>query len=137
MQKRQSYTSFSSGYFCADEKNANICSKLVQNGTKTATCSMKHWYETGTEPIPVVGHLQVVTDWEGRPTSIIETIEVTESSFEEVTPEFAKAEGEGDGSLAWWREAHWNYFSKECAEIGIRPSQDMLLVLERFKVVFC
>ncbi|HAS6121827.1 TPA: RNA-binding protein, partial [Vibrio vulnificus] len=36
---------------------------------------------------------------------------------------------------AWWREAHWNFFSKECVVLGISPSEDMLLVLEQFKVV--
>ncbi|HAS6172704.1 TPA: ASCH domain-containing protein, partial [Vibrio vulnificus] len=54
----------------------------------------------------------------------------------EVTPEFAALEGEGDKTLAWWREAHWNFFSKECVELEISPSEDMLLVLEQFKVVY-
>ncbi|MGL1067150.1 ASCH domain-containing protein, partial [Vibrio vulnificus] len=42
---------------------------------------------------------------------------------------FAALEGEGDKTLAWWREAHWNFFSKECVVLGISPSEDMLLVL--------
>ncbi|HAS8183051.1 ASCH domain-containing protein, partial [Vibrio vulnificus] len=50
--------------------------------------------------------------------------------------EFAALEGEGDKTLAWWREAHWNFFSRECVELGISPSEDMLLVLEQFKVVY-
>ncbi len=133
--ERQNYTSFSAGYFCADQQSANICSDLVRSGSKTATCSMKYWYENGIEPMPSVGHLQVVTDWEGTPTSIIETEEVKESAFCDVSSEFAKAEGEGDATLEWWREAHWNYFTRECAEIGIDPSEEMILVLEKFKVV--
>lgn len=136
VRERQSYSSFSAGYFCADKKNANICSDLVKSGAKTATCSMKYWYETKIEPMPVVGHLQVVTDWEGRPTAIIETLEVSEASFHHVTAEFARAEGEGDGSLEWWREVHWNYFSRECFQNGIESSKEMTLVLERFKVVY-
>ena len=98
--ERQKYTSFSAGSFCADRKNANICSDLVRSNAKTATCSMKYWYESGKEPMPAVGHLQVVTDWEGIPTSIIETEEVKESEFCNVSSEFAKAEGEGDTRLA-------------------------------------
>ena len=134
--ERNKYGSFSADYFCADEENADNCSNLILSGEKTATCSLKYWYENGLEPMPVPGHLQVVTDWSGRPTSIIETTEVSECLFSEVSSEFAAAEGEGDKSLKWWRKAHWEFFSKECVELGIKPSQRMQLILERFKVVY-
>lgn len=135
-EKRAQYTSFSADYFCADEYNANTCAELIQQSIKTATCSMKHWYESGEESMPQVGHLQVVLNWQGEPTSIIEVTEVQECLFSEVTEEFAAQEGEGDRTLAWWRKAHWNFFAKECAEIGIEPSEQMALVLERFTVVY-
>lgn len=69
------------GYFCADEENANLCADLILRGQKTATCSLKYWYESGLEPMPKIGNLQVVTDWLGNPTSIIETTDVTECPF--------------------------------------------------------
>jgi uncharacterized protein YhfF len=43
---------------------------------------------------------------------------------------FAAAEGEGDGSLAHWREAHRCFFEAEGAF-----SEDMELWCERFRVV--
>ena len=135
-KRRDKYSNFSANYFCADEENANICAELILCGEKTATCSMKYWYESDLEPMPQVGNLQVVTDWTGKPTSIIETIDVSECKFSEVTAEFAALEGEGDKSLSWWQEAHWDFFSKECQEQGIVPSEDMVLVLEKFKVVY-
>jgi uncharacterized protein YhfF len=134
--EREKHTLFTAGYFCADRENANICSALIQSGKKTATCSMKYWYESGAAPIPSIGQLQVVTDWDGVPTSIIETTEVQEEKFCDVPAEFALAEGEGDGSFEWWRQAHWNYISSECEEIVIEPSDEMVLVLERFRVVY-
>ena len=135
-EQRVSYQNVMTGYFCADEKNANICSELILRGEKTATCSMKYWYETGLEPMPEVGTLLVVTDWNGNPTSIIEITEVSECNFSEVTAEFAASEGEGDKSLEWWRKAHWDFFSAECKEQGLKPSNDMVLILEKFKVVY-
>ena len=135
-EQRVSYQDVMADYFCADEKNANICSELILRGEKTATCSMKYWYETGLEPMPEVGTLLVVTDWNGNPTSIIETTEVSECNFSEVTAEFAASEGEGDKSLEWWRKAHWDFFSAECKEQGLKPSNDMVLILEKFKVVY-
>lgn len=130
------YHSFSSDYFCADEYNANVCADLILRGEKRASCSMEYWYSNEGEAMPEVGHLQVVTDWNGNPICIIEITEVSLCKYNEVTADFASAEGEGDKTLDWWRKAHWDFFSKECSELNIQPKEDMLLVLEHFKVVF-
>jgi len=135
-EEREQYDSYSADYFCADKENANICVELILRREKTATCSLKYWYESGLEPMPRVKHLQVVTDWDGNPTSIIETINISECRFSDVSSEFAAAEGEGDQSLAWWRTAHWDFFSKECEDQGLTPNENMVLVLETFKVVY-
>jgi len=135
-KEKQKYTSFSSDYFCADENNANVCAELVRRGEKTASCSMDYWYSQENEQMPAVGHLQVVTSWYGDPICVIEFTSISQCKYKDVTPEFAAAEGEGDKSLSWWRNAHWEYFSVECKEIRIEPSEDMLLVLERFHMVW-
>ena len=133
--ERKKYQSFSSDYFCADEHNANTCAELIKTGQKTASCSLNHWYESGKEAIPTVGHLQVVVDWNGKPCCIIEIDSVETCKYNEVTAEFAHAEGEGDRSLEWWSKAHWHFFRAECLELNIEPSENMVLVLERFHVV--
>ncbi len=134
--KAQKYTSFSADYFCADEHNANLCADLVLRGEKQASCSLEYWYSHKNEPMPQQGHLQVVTNWDGEPICIIEVTSVTKCQYNHVTAEFAAQEGEGDKTLSWWRKAHWDFFSMECDELGIEPSEDMLLVLEQFKVVY-
>ncbi|GIC75768.1 ASCH domain-containing protein [Moritella sp. F3] len=134
--ERQQYQSFSSDYFCGDEYNANLCAELIRKGQKTATCSLSYWYDSGEEPMPTVGHLQVVIDWQRKPICIIQIDSVERCQYNEVTAEFAHAEGEGDCSLAWWRKAHWNFFTKECTELAIEPNGEMMLVLERFHVVY-
>ncbi|MDE1337671.1 MULTISPECIES: ASCH domain-containing protein [Vibrio] len=132
----EKYTSFSADYFCADEYNANVCADLILRGEKRASCSLEYWYSHEGEPMPEVGHLQVVTNWDGKPICIIELTSVSKCKYSDVTEEFAAEEGEGDKSLKWWREAHWKFFGLECDELGIEPTEDMLLVLERFKVVY-
>ncbi|NAW56240.1 MULTISPECIES: ASCH domain-containing protein [unclassified Vibrio] len=130
------YTSFSADYFCADEYNANVCAELILKGEKTATCSLDTWYSEQGEIMPEVGHLMVVTNWSGEPVCIVEVTSVTKCKYNEVTAEFAASEGEGDKTLGWWKKAHWDFFSKECEELNISPSEDMLLVLESFKRVY-
>lgn len=133
--KREKYTSFSSDYFCADEKNANLCAELIRTGQKTATCSLYAGYELEEEPMPTVGHLLVVVDWSAKPICIVEIDSVEMCQYNQVSAEFAFAEGEGDRTLEWWREAHWDFFTWHSKELGIEPKEDMMLVLERFHLV--
>jgi len=134
--KRKQYQSFSSDYFCNDELNANLCAELIRSGEKTATCSLKYWYDSGTEPMPIVGHLQVVTNWSGKPVCIIEIVLVSQCQYSDVTEEFAQLEGEGDRSLKWWKKAHWDFFTQECKSLNIQPTETMMLLLEQFHVVY-
>ena len=134
--ERKKYQSFSADYFCADEYNANLCAELILKGQKTATCSMRVWYESEGETMPVVGHLMVVTNWDGAPVCIIEIDSVEECKYSDVSADFAYLEGQGDRSLEWWRKVHWDFFVQECEELNIEPSEDMMLVLEKFHVVY-
>ncbi len=83
-----------------------MCAELVRIGQKTASCSMELWYSEHGEPMPEVGHLQVVTNWDGEPVCVIQMTDVSTCRYDEVTAEFAYAEGEGDRTLNWWRDAH-------------------------------
>lgn len=134
--ERKKFHSFSSDYFCADEHNANLCAQLIRIGQKTATCSLFHWYDSGEEPMPTIGHLMIVTNWDGTPICIVEITSVEKCKYSDVSAEFAFLEGEGDRSLDWWRNAHWNFFAKECEELNIEPCEEMMLVLETFRVVY-
>lgn len=134
--QRLKYTSFSADYFCADKNNADLCAQLILKGKKVATCSLSQWYESTNESMPTVGHLMVVLDWQQTPVCIIEIDSVEKCAFNNVTSEFAYCEGEGDRSLTWWKEAHWNFFSDECKQLGIKATEDMPLILERFHLVY-
>lgn len=108
---------------------------LIVQGTKTATCSLLWEYEHEGEPVPQAGQLTIVTAGDGRPLCLIETWEVEIRQFAQVDARFAYEEGEGDRSLAYWRDAHWRFFTAVCDLIGRTPSEDMPLVCERFRVL--
>lgn len=67
--------------------------------------------------------------------AIIKTVTVTIIPMNEVTEEFAIAEGEGDRTYQYWKNAHINFFTKELKTIGREFSENMLLVCERFKLI--
>ena len=57
-------------------------------------------------PLPKAGDLSVVTNWARTPLCVIETQRVEIVPYEEVSADFAATEGEGDGSLRYWQQAH-------------------------------
>ena len=115
----------------ADELGA-----LIVAGTKTATCSALWEYEARGEPLPKVGLKTIVLDGSGDPLCIVETTEVDVRPFDGVDAQFALEEGEGDRSLAYWRDAHWRYFSRTLPDVDKEPATDMPLVCERFPVIY-
>lgn len=110
--------------------------QLVLAGIKRATAGSVWSYESSGQGVPKPGDLSVVTDSNNVPLCIIETVQVDIVPFDDVTEEFAATEGEGDGSLDYWREAHLNYFTRECERSGRKFSGEMLLACERFRVVY-
>lgn len=109
--------------------------QLVVDGLKTATCSGYIFYELENEPLPTTGDYSIILNNNDQPVAIIKTVEVTLTPMNEVTEEFAIAEGEGDRTYTYWWEAHEKFFRNELNAIGREFSEDMLLVCERFKVV--
>ena len=114
----------------ADELGA-----LIVAGRKTATCSARWAYED-EDAIPRVGLLSIVLDGRGRPMCIIETIEVAIKAFNQVDERLAWDEGEGDRSLAYWRAAHIDFFTRTLPQIGREMDETMPLVCERFRVIY-
>jgi uncharacterized protein YhfF len=109
---------------------------LIAQGIKTATCSSFQEWEAEGNPIPEVGLITVVVDGRGEPLCIVETVEVTLRKYNEVDADFARAEGEGDLSLEYWRQAHRNFFSRVLLKFDREFSEDMPLVCERFRVIY-
>jgi len=127
---------YSAWHFCDNQADADELVELVLSGRKRATAGALWSYDAEDEPLPQVGDFSVVTDWSGVARCIIRTVTVEVVAFDAVSEEFAAAEGEGDGSLTYWRDAHRAAFSRELGASGRSPRPDMPVVCERFEVVF-
>lgn len=82
------------------EEMADELSGLVVKKIKTGTSSGYYLYKKEKEPLPKVGHLDVVLNGKNEPVCIIKNINVTILPFSEITEEHAWKEGEGDRTLA-------------------------------------
>lgn len=108
---------------------------LVLAGTKTATAGAGWDYEAEGEEIPRPGLLSIVLDGAGSPRTLLRMVDVRVVPFDEVSEEHARREGEGDLSLAYWREVHQRFFT-EYAEHDRGFSPTMPVVLQSFEVLF-
>ena len=84
---------------------------LVLSGTKTATAGALWDYEVEGEELPTSGALGIVTDGRSVPQALVMTTQVVIVPFDEVSAEHAYLEGEGDRSLATWREVQQRLFT--------------------------
>jgi len=129
-------TAYEAWSFGDSAEMADQLGALVKKGIKAATASLAWIYEHEGSQLPRVGDYSVIKDGADAPLCIIQTTEVTVKSFDQVEAAFAYDEGEGDRSLAYWRAAHWRFFTRECTAVGRTPQEDMPIVCERFRVVY-
>lgn len=128
-EERSSIPQITAEFFCNDEYHTNECARLINQGIKRASCSLKMAYEIENQPLPQVGRITVVLNWAKEPVCIIKLIKVSICPFNQVSEEFAKLEGEGDLSYAWWRENHIQFFNQFAQAIGCEFSEQSELVV--------
>ena len=116
--------------------DADNLGKLVLTGEKTATASAYPLYQVDGEDLPEEGQYSVILDSQDNALCIIQTTKVSIVPFCDVTANHAYKEGEGDRSLAYWRQVHKDYFSRWMEEAGLTFAEEMPVVCEEFTVVY-
>ena len=115
---------------------ADYLAELVLMGQKTATSSAFDLYAVGDEPLPKENELSVILDSKENAICIIETTKVEVIPFKEVSEDHAYKEGEGDKSLAYWRQVHEDFFKDCLGEAGLAFTPDSKVVLEEFRKIY-
>ena len=101
---------------------------LILEGTKTATSSPFWDYPDGRTPF--AGALSVLLDGRRRPVAIVETTGVEAVRFCDVTEQMAKAYGEGERTLQWWRRVIGGWYRQKAARAGQAFAEDGLILWE-------
>lgn len=116
--------------------DADLLADLVLHGKKTDCSSAYELYVHENAPLPAAGQYSVVLDSNEDAVCIIRTTAVYVCAFEKVAPFHVAKEGEGDGSLAYWRAVHEDFFSRELQQIGLSFSRQTPVVCEEFELVY-
>ena len=101
---------------------------LVRAGRKRATCSSVLNAQFGNA-MPALGRRDIALNWDGSPALVIETKEIRQVRFCDMTEEMALMEGENE-SLAEWQDDHRAFFERH----GVFDPE-MVLTWERFDVI--
>jgi len=128
---------YESWHFCNNEKDANALAELTKKGIKRATAGLLKSYEVENEPLPEIGELHIIEDWNGNGVCVIKVEDVEILAFNEVTEAHAEIEGEGDGSLEYWCDEHLKFFKQDAEGLDFSFTEDMEIVFMIFEAVFC
>ena len=116
--------------------NPDLCEYVLAEtlaGRNRATASLQWSYDG---PLPQAGDVAIATDWTGAPRAVLVTRQVEVVRYADIGEDFARAEGYVADPLDEWRDVHWAFFSRRCAELGRIASPDMPIVCERFELVY-
>ncbi|MEP7282343.1 MAG: ASCH domain-containing protein [Rubrivivax sp.] len=108
---------------------------LIRSGRKRAGTALLWACEHDGDALPVVGELEVVVDHLDEPALLTRSTRVHVCPFDAVDDAYAAVEGEGDGTLAYWRAGHWEFFTRECERIGRTPTLQMPVVCCEFELL--
>jgi uncharacterized protein YhfF len=123
-------------HFCDNEDDANELGELVLRGEKQATTALLLSHEFENAPLPKEGDLNIITNWQGDPLCVIEITDVVVRPFFAVDSDFAYREGEGDKSLAYWRDVHRDFFTRECETMHVPFDEGLPVVCISFRCVY-
>ncbi|MDF3302473.1 ASCH domain-containing protein [Streptomyces tropicalis] len=112
----------------------------VLNGSKTSTTGLVVAYEREGEPLPEVGRRSVVIDSAESPVAVIEVTSVRVVPLGQVDLAHVVDEGEGDASVAEWREGHERFWHSEemraaLGDLDFTVDDTTLAVLQRFRLI--
>jgi uncharacterized protein YhfF len=114
-------------------EHADEGAALILNGAKTLTSSPFWDYPDGK--IPFVGGLSVLLDGSQKPRGIVETTDIEIMPFAAITEEMARAYGEGERTVEWWRRVMGEYYRASASRHTMAFTGDTLLIWEWFIVV--
>ena len=116
--------------------DADFLADLVLKGEKTATASAYDLYALEDESLPQEGKFDVILDSQNQAVCIVEITKVSVQPFNQVSAQHAFKEGEGDKTLAYWRQVHEACFAEWLREAGLTFTPESKVVLEEFRKVY-
>ena len=108
---------------------------LIRSGKKRGTAHLAIDFTLNKVPRRRPGDLWIVLDQLLMPISLVKVSTVKTLPFNAVDSSWAEVEGEGNESLAFWREAHRQYYVEQCKLWNREWKEDSPVVLEAWDLL--
>ena len=119
--------------------NLEICDTLLGlylERKKSAGSGLVKDYELAEDELPIVGNFWIVLNSNEEAKCILKTTRVVKNKFKDITEEIATAEGEGDLTIAYWKNAHREFFEPFLKDWKINDLDSEEVVTEFYEVVY-
>ncbi|WP_372698213.1 ASCH domain-containing protein [Arthrobacter sp. JSM 101049] len=109
---------------------------LVVSGRKRATATLSLEFTVENEPLPRIGDHWIACDGTGTARLVLRSTALRLGTIADADEDFARAEGEDDGSLESWLASHRRYWQRVAAASGFEFTGTSEIVFEHFEVVW-
>ncbi len=121
--------------YAGGRKNTDALIRLYRAGKKTAGSGLVKDYATAGDPLPKVGDYWILLDSRDRPQFLLKTLRTELNLFGRIPKSVARAEGEGDLSVAYWKKAHARFYFPFLSEWGLDDIDKAVVITEHFEIV--
>jgi len=108
---------------------------LIISEQKRGTAHLDNDFEKSRVARRAVGDYWIILGSDLAPRCLVRLTNVEVKPFDQVGEIFAACEGEGDLSLAHWRDVHRAYYQSQCKAWCIQWREDLTVVCESFELV--
>lgn len=117
-------------------KFAKIIMDLIQTEQKRGLFGLKELQERDPDQAPTLGGGMVLVDIDENPCCAVKTVKITPVPYKDVNDEHLAVEGPAARDLKVWQKIHWPYWTEMLGHHGLSPSEDMIVVVEEFKLIY-
>jgi 5-formyltetrahydrofolate cyclo-ligase len=121
--------------YCGNREITDELLALYLQGKKHAGSGLVKDYETAGDPLPQVGNYWIILDSGDNPRCLVRTVAVERHLFRNIPAKIAQAEGEGDGSVDYWKRVHGELYRPFLAQWGITSLDEAEVVTEFFELL--
>ena len=121
--------------YAGGRKGTDSLIRLYRAGKKSAGSGLVADYETAGDPLPKAGDYWILLDSRERPQFLLKTVRTELNLFGRIPKSVARAEGEGDLSVAYWKKAHARFYYPFLGDWGIDDIDKAIVITEHFEIV--
>lgn len=120
----------------ADQEMAEMLFDLIKTGNKSGTFGLKMLHDLDPVNAPTIGRVTVMVDFQGKPHLAVRVVEVTPVAYNNITDDHVSVDGPTMRTTEAWKSVHWPFWTDLLAKHGMKPSEEMIVEVERFEVIY-